>query len=79
MTSPAKRAWWAANESAPQSCRWTPELVEARLKEAMRTVGRVVGPVRPKGYGSAMPEYTQPEEKERFQIELSLMPMSATG
>jgi hypothetical protein len=73
MTSPAKRAWWAANESAPQSCRWTPELVEARLKEAMRTVGRVVGPVRPKGYGSAMPEYTQPEEKERFQIELSLI------
>jgi hypothetical protein len=73
MTSPAKRAWWAANEAAPQSCRWTPELVEARLKEAMRTVGRVVGPVRPKGYGSAMPEYTQPEDKERFQIELSLI------
>jgi hypothetical protein len=73
MTSPAQRAWWAANEAAPQSCRWTPALVEARLKEAMRTVGRVVGPVRPKGYGSAMPEYTQPEEKERFQIELSLI------
>ena len=54
------RTWQQAHDAAPETQRWTRKLVADRLKEMMVTVGRSVGPVRPKGFGAGSPrDYTK--------------------
>lgn len=63
----ATSEWWF---------QWTRDIVEARLKSAIKLMQRTTGRVGPKGYGSAMPAYlyseidlwyqqTQEEEERR--------------
>jgi hypothetical protein len=68
-----RRAWQAAFEAAPEPLRWSRELVNRRLVEGVRVCGSTVPSVRPKGFGSSMPDYLSPGEQEQFAIELSLI------
>lgn len=49
---------------------WTPELVQARLVEAFDTLGRSVGRVGPKAFGSNWPDIYR-EQKDLWDIDAS--------
>ena len=60
------RAWAEAYEAAPETQRWTRQLVAGRLKEMMLTLARSVGRVGPKRYGAGTPRDYIKTEVELF-------------